>query len=430
MKKRIKIILIAFLTFILFSPSTFAASFGIYSNVSSTTVGQTIKISVTANEVVGRFKVSSSDDSVLVIKDKDEEWIENDTKTFSFKAVGTGTATVTVTIYEGSTMDDVPPKPFEGSKTVTVKVVSSNNSSSNNNSSSGSTSEKKIYSGDNTLSILNVEGYDIEPNFDKDTLEYKLEVDESIEKINISAKANDDKAEISGIGEINLSSGENIIEVKVTAENGNEKIYKVKVNVVDKNPIEVSIGKNKYTVVKKNNDLIEKLQKFEESTIKIKDQDVVCYNNETSKLTLVILKDKNSKYAYYIYNSKKDTYTLYRQIDIGNISLFYKDMPKKSIPLGTKKYNFTYNNEKFIGYKYNKDSEFYMFYAMNIDTGKYSIYVYDTKENTIQRYNKDEEDKNNNILMKYKILSYVTIGIVLITCLIIIFIMNKKRNRR
>ena len=47
-----------------------------------------------------------------------------------------------------------------------------------------------------------------------------------IQLINIKAEANDSKAKVTGIGEINLTT-EDSLQVSVTAENGNERVYKI-----------------------------------------------------------------------------------------------------------------------------------------------------------------------------------------------------------
>ena len=64
-------------------------------------------------------------------------------------------------------------------------------------------------------------------NHDKD--QYALTVDAGNETIKISAQAIDKGAIVSGTGNINLYPGMNIIQVKCTAENGNEKVYKLNI---------------------------------------------------------------------------------------------------------------------------------------------------------------------------------------------------------
>ena len=444
--KKIKTLLISAIFMFGFNNNVDAASMSVWANVASTNPGQTVSISVSLSNVSGNFKVTSSNQSVLA--GGETRFIDtfgtSNTFVFTFTAKNTGSATITVTPTDATTDEETT---FTTTKSVSVSVVakqssssggnsggSSNSGSSSNSGAStgGSSSEKKTYSSNNDLSSLSIEGYDLEPKFSKDTLEYKLEVDETVDKINIKASASDDEAEVKGTGEVNLSSGENIIEVKVIAENGNEKVYKIIINVVDKNPIEVTVDKKKYTVVKKNNDLLDKLEKFEETSIKINNQYVTAYTNKNSKLTLVILKDDKGEYNYFVFNSKKNSYELYREIKYNGITLFYNNMDNKLLPKGYKKYSFKYGELKLDGYKYNKKSDFYIFYAMNIDNGNLSLYTYDEKEKTIQRYNSDENNyltaSLSSILGKYKIVSYISTGIVC-TMLVIGGIMLIKKRK-
>lgn len=70
------------------------------------------------------------------------------------------------------------------------------------------------------LSTLSVEGQSIVPEFNADTLNYTLTVDNAVESINILATAEDTKANVSGTGNKQLSVGQNTCNVKVTAEDG------------------------------------------------------------------------------------------------------------------------------------------------------------------------------------------------------------------
>ena len=58
--------------------------------------------------------------------------------------------------------------------------------------------------------------------------------------------------------------GTNAFEIVVKAQNGAEKVYKLTVNVIDENPIEVTIDNKKYTVVRKND-----VKEFENLTKKM-----------------------------------------------------------------------------------------------------------------------------------------------------------------
>lgn len=428
MTKRIKYYIVLILTIFLFQPNdVFAGTLSIWASASNVTVGKTVTISVSANNLAGTFNITSSNQGVLA-GGQSGAWLENDTYTFQFTAKSTGKATITVTSVDVADFDSNGS--FSASKSVTLNVVAQS-SSSGGSSSGGTVTEKKEYSSDNTLSSLGVEGYNITPEFNKDTTEYNLTVDESIEKINVTAKANHTKASVSGNGEVSLSSGENTIEIKVTAENGNEKIYKLIVKVEDQNPITVQVDKEDYTIVKKNNNLIEKLEYYEETTIKINDQDVIAYVNPTTKITLVILKDKENQIGYYIYNEKTNTYQKYRYITVQGVTLQLLDVTS---PLENyQKYSLELQNQKIDIYKIKKSHKVGLIYGTNVKTGNTSYYVYDENEGTLSKYF-DEEIKiyqeEIQTLKSYLMIFMGAISFIVIIIIIVSLVRSKKKKNR
>ncbi len=66
--------------------------------------------------------------------------------------------------------------------------------------------------------------------FDKNKVEYQLEVDNSIDVIHISAEATDDQAVVTLPDHLNLNVGNNVFEIKVTAEDGTILTYRINVN--------------------------------------------------------------------------------------------------------------------------------------------------------------------------------------------------------
>ncbi|MCX4364805.1 MAG: CHAP domain-containing protein [Bacilli bacterium] len=86
----------------------------------------------------------------------------------------------------------------------------------------------KIKSNNANLAELTVSNIDI--NFDKNTLEYKIDVDNEITSVVIEAKTEDNLASITGSGTHDLSVGENTIEISVKAEDESVKIYTLKIN--------------------------------------------------------------------------------------------------------------------------------------------------------------------------------------------------------
>ena len=91
----------------------------------------------------------------------------------------------------------------------------------------------KVYkSSNNNLSNIVIAGHEIE--FDKDTLEYTINVDANTNELDISALVEDPKAWAKIEGNENFKERENIVTIKVYAEDGTTKTYTVKVNKAKK----------------------------------------------------------------------------------------------------------------------------------------------------------------------------------------------------
>ena len=90
-----------------------------------------------------------------------------------------------------------------------------------------------LKSNNNYLSSLSVEGYELSPEFDKQTLEYTLnkKIKESV--INIKAIADDSKATVIGTGNIKINKNQNKFRIDVTAESGTVRTYIIKITQDD-----------------------------------------------------------------------------------------------------------------------------------------------------------------------------------------------------
>ncbi len=82
----------------------------------------------------------------------------------------------------------------------------------------------------NLLSSLSVSAGGLTPTFQRFTESYDVTVENSISSINVNAVAADSRATVNGTGNYNLDVGNNEIEVKVTAENGDVRTYQIHVN--------------------------------------------------------------------------------------------------------------------------------------------------------------------------------------------------------
>ncbi len=77
----------------------------------------------------------------------------------------------------------------------------------------------------NFLDSLTVEGFTLSPTFDRYTMEYAVEVDKETTSITIAAKQNYADATVTGVGTIQLQTGENHLPITVTATSGQVRTY-------------------------------------------------------------------------------------------------------------------------------------------------------------------------------------------------------------
>ena len=368
---RNKIIASFLLTILFLIPTNIYAAEGPWLKITTSsttiTVGSTVTIRVSQNDLAGKFSVTSSNSSVLSGGvGSDKFTVSGESKSYKFTAKSVGTAKITVNAIDLASFSTE--QKYSSSKSITINVVKPREKSTNNN-----------------LKSLSVEGYTLSPEFNQDTLEYTVELEASVEKIMVNAEKADSYASISGGGEIAVSEGDNRIEIKVTSETGKEKVYVINAVVKDSNPITTTVENKKLTVVKKASSLT-KPDLFEETKIKINEMEVPAFYNEATKTTLVGLRDENGKIELYIYDQDKNSYQKYLTLIGTEFHLIQKEA--KGIPEGYQKVTKKTDDIEYTAYQKDK-SDFLLLYGTILENGNEGWYSYDTKEKTLQRYNKD-----------------------------------------
>lgn len=437
MKKLYKYIFVLVGLFMISTSSVYAAGYSYTVTSNSVTIGGSITLNIKGSDIAGKFTISSSNTGVVSLSTS-SIWIDNNTQSITLKANSVGSSVITiiptdVSDYNGNTIT--------GNKTVTITVKAK---ATNNNSGSSSSTIVKPKSSNNYLSSLTIDGFELDSKFDKETLEYSATVKEGTEKIKINAQLADSSAKVSGVGEVSVSEGLNTFEIVVTAENGSKRTYVLKVTVKEYEPIKVVIDKKEYTIVRKRNNLPVISEYFTEKDITIGEDVVEGFYNESLKYEVVGLKDSDGNISYFIYNNGK--YELYNEQVFNGVVLRIID---KELDTGYKKTNFTYNNSKIDCYQEVKidilkntyaldnneisGNNFYLFYAINLDTGKEELYQYDSVEKTVQRYNtlildmyKDQSDK----YYLYLLVSILVLGITMVTFTTTVICMSKKRKKK
>lgn len=390
----------------------------------SVTKGKSVTLYIKANNCAGRFDISSSDSTVASISET-YSFIDNATNTITISGLNSGTATITV---KASDVTDYDGNTVSGTKTLTLKVnnsTSSNNSSSSQQNNNNSQTEK---SNDATLKSLSIDNANISPEFKSDILEYNVEVESGVEKLKINATPNNNKATVSGAGEVTVKEGLNKISISVTAEDGSRKTYTINITVKEKEPIIVKINGKNYTIIKKAEELPE-VDLFEKTKVKIGEEEVAAYYNSDLKIYLVGLRDDKNNIGMYIYDTDKNTYTRYNWITVGGVTLYLKDAPKKLENFT--KYKETINNISIDLYKLNNNEKIGLIYGTNVKTGNTGWYIYDKDDETLARYYNKEVDIYKNKISNYK--NYLMIFMVLVSVIILVLISlitNKKIKKK
>lgn len=99
----------------------------------------------------------------------------------------------------------------------------------------------------NVLKNISVSGYSLTPTFSKFTQEYDVIVNNNVKLVDISAEAMVSSTIVSGVGTYGISVGNNKVDIKVTAENGNVRTYTI--NIIRLDETGADTGKNNIPVI-------------------------------------------------------------------------------------------------------------------------------------------------------------------------------------
>lgn len=318
--------------------------------------------------------------------------------TYRFRAKASGTATISITGAEVRNSSDAL---SVSTGTSTIKIMT----------------QKELeatYSKNNYLAGLSIEGYELDPVFNRDTTEYKVTLKPETERIVINAAKEDGTATVNGAGEVSVSEGVNTLKIDVVAQNGNIKTYTIVATVEEYDPITVLVNGEKYTVVRSKKALTFDNNLFVPTTVNISSNDIPAFNNETTNTTVVALKNSEGIIKYFIY--KDGEYTEFLEMKHGRVDLLVKE---GNILPGYKKASLDINGVVYPVLKTSDVSRFSLIYGTNMNNNNTGYYVYDEYENTLQRYDTLYADEVNNKISK---LAYVARGTIALSVILIILL--------
>lgn len=426
--RKIKVILISLFCLLVIPKTVFAASGKInVSGTSTVVVGNNVTVTVTlsSSTLIGSWEMSLNyDKNYLQLRSATSEsngirmaastatGVKSKSYTFTFKTLKKGSTSVSVGGYLAYAYADLS------------EISLSSNSKKINIITQAEL--EASYSKNNNLASLGVEGFTLTPEFNANTLEYSVTVPEDTKNVNITGTVQDKKASINGVGVHDVNQGNNKFLVTVKAENGSEKTYTINVDVKDENPIEVTVGDKKYTVVKiKENLPIASL--YNEYSVKINEFDIPAYKNDYTGLVLVGLKDTEGNISLFIYDDENNSYKGYNELKSSQITI-YPLKPEENIE-GYKKGNVKIQDIDVEGFYLNEDSDFFVIYGVNVETGDKGFYMYDKKMQTLIKYN---DELSSLLSEKIKLYTYIIIGFISLSVvmLIIIIVLVCKKSKK
>lgn len=386
--KKIKLLLVLFISIFIF---TYKVDAAMSVNRSSVTEGESFTVTVGFTAASWNVHVNANGPvSGCSINEADSDSNAVDAyRSFSTTCTTTGQGTVTISL-TGDYSTETGANPNLG-ETINVTVNAKPVQQPQPQPTYTYTPPTYYYtkSANNNLSSIGVEGATISPEFDSGTTEYEVLMPAGTTEINVLATKEDDRSTIAGDGKREVSDGPNSIEVIVTSESGLSKTYTLIVTV-EEETLPVRFDGHDYTFIRKSNNLPSVSSYYGVTKTIYNDIEVPAYYSEVTNLTLVGLKDTKGKSYLYIYDSQTHAFKKYDEINLGNIAVYTKTPNKKDMIEDLKETVLKINGYEYNAYQFNLDSNYYLVYGTNANTNNTGWFMYDSEENTLQRYNMSE----------------------------------------
>ena len=123
----------------------------------------------------------------------------------------------------------------ESTKTEITENVSETSTADYAKIGNGAAKITYVKNNNNYLSNLEVEGYSLDNTFNKKLTTYNIYISEKETSIHVNAQADDELATVAGDGEIDISSKPSSVNITVTAEYGDIRVYTINIHYVAKN---------------------------------------------------------------------------------------------------------------------------------------------------------------------------------------------------
>ncbi|MCI8540982.1 MAG: cadherin-like beta sandwich domain-containing protein [Erysipelotrichaceae bacterium] len=416
--------------------------------------GETFTVSASCGSIEGSITASASNATIISASN----WCDrNATVTATAKAGSVGQATLSIITVDATDTDKMAEANgvVLGSNSVTVSnpqptSPSGGNSSggnSGNNSSGGNnggynqtTPPVETNKSDNAdLASLSISNGTLTPQFAADVTEYSVALEKDVTSLQIEATAADEKANVSGTGEVKLAPGVNTLTIVVTAEDGTQKQYVIKANVDESPDVFMDYNGKQLGVVKNLNDT-QPPTTFEPTTISLDGKEVSAYHSNLLNLTIVYMVDDANERNFYLYDevSKKIT-SIFKPIALLGKNVFIIDIPKDLQTRSGMKYGeVSVDEQSFMGWSFDDPAfkNYSLLYLMD-EKGNKQYYLYESSENTLQLYSGQAgvtQERYEDVLQDFEqrgifILALALSNVVVLILLIIALVKKRKPKK-
>lgn len=366
----------------------------------SVSPGDTFNVNIACGDVEGSVQAQANNASISSAGN----WCERG-KSVPVTAIAGSAGTATISIVGVDATGNVStanPVDYSGVTIGSASVTISSPAPSGNGGSNGSSSStntqpkqetpkeepKETKSNNSTLASLSVKEGKLSPEFASGTTSYKLNLPEGTKSINVSAKAKDSKASVSGTGKIDVKDGDNAVNITVTAEDGSTTVYTIKAYVQEKAVATLTLGDKKLNAFQNVKGATLDNKAFEKTKIKVNNAEIPAWKSESLNLTLLYLNGDDGN-NFYIYDEKTQKVTsIYKPVGVLGENLVIVDVPAKLQTRSNMKFTtIEVDKVNFPGWTFEDEAfkDYAIIYALDAN-GKEVYYQYDSKEKTLQRF--------------------------------------------
>ena len=382
----------------------------------SLTVGETLTVTVTISsdsELYGVSCIINYNDTVLsyasgsatggagslkIVESPSGE--KKVSYSLKFTALKAGSSTISVVSCEGSVM---------GSNGATIVPI--------NGVSDTATVKDAALSANANLKSLSVSKGKLSPAFSASRKTYTVTVDNSVTECKIYATAADKDAKVEVSGENTLDIGLNTRVITITAPDGTQNQYTVKITRKEKasdtssendsssegtesdettssdtetpneNPLSTNIDGAPYTVIE-NISEINLFNGFTAQKIEYNGTQIdVAVDSENNFTIYYLLSDEGGEPVPYTYDTDEDTFTKVQYMtQLENTYIFTKIPDDMTVSDSYYKTNATINGFSVDCYASSNSSLSDFYYIYCFTDGRFGMYRYDNRENVMQRY--------------------------------------------